>query len=276
MSVRLIFVDSFTPTPFGGNPAAVCLLDAPAPDEWLQTVGAELDRPATAFVAPGEGGGFGLRWFTAATELALCGHGTLAAAHALWETGTVAPTSAIEFSTKGGPLRASRSGDGWITLDFPALASSPVPPPAALLESLGDLSPVATVRGEYDVLVEVATEAEVRAAQLDLRRLLDVEARGLILTAPADEGAGYDFVSRFFCPSIGYPEDHATGSAHCALAPYWLPRLGRPELVGYQASPRGAYLRVSQPTPDRVAIAGQATTVSTGTLAPVAEPALTG
>jgi PhzF family phenazine biosynthesis protein len=261
MGVPLIQVDAFTDTPFAGNPAAVCLLDGPRDDAWLQAVGAEMNLPETAFVRP-LADGLELRWFTPTVEVDLCGHATLAAGHVLWETGRLAPDAVARFHTKSGVLTAARRG-GWIELDFPADPAAPAEAPAALLEALG-VSAKWTGRNRFDWLVEVESAAVVRALAPDLARLATVPTRGVIVTAPADD-ARADFVSRFFAPRAGIPEDPVTGSAHCCLGPYWAPRLGRAELTGYQASPRGGLVRV-RPAADRVILGGHAVTVLRGEL----------
>jgi PhzF family phenazine biosynthesis protein len=263
--IPLTLVDAFTHTPFAGNSAAVCLLPeaAVAPDEtaWMQTVAREMNQPATVFVRRHEGG-FALRWFTAEAELQLCGHGTLATAHVLWDGGLLHPDETADFETRGGALRATRDGD-WITLDFPAQPAHPVDVPPDLIEALG-VEPRAVARSDLDYLVELASEAEVRAVRPDVERLRGMETRGVIVTAPASL-PGFDVVSRFFAPRFGLDEDAATGSAHCALGPYWSERLGRRTLLAYQASVRGGVVRVAVEG-TRVRLGGQAVTVLTGSL----------
>ena len=207
--------------------------------------------------------GWELRWFTATSELALCGHGTLASAHVLFERGDVPPDGEIRFSTQAGPLSASRR-DGRIELDFPAEPSSVAEAPADLLAALGQ-TPVRIERNRFDYLVELESEAAVRAACPDLARLRSVPTRGVILTARSSTAAA-DFVSRFFAPSVGIDEDSVTGSAHCALAPYWQRYLGKAEMVGLQVSRRGGVVQV-QMDGDRVRLSGQAVTVFRGELA---------
>ena len=261
MRVPLVQVDAFTDTPFAGNPAAVCLLETPRDDGWLQAVGAEMNLPETAFVRP-LADGFELRWFTPSVEVDLCGHATLAAAHVLWETKRLAPDAVARVHTRSGLLTAARR-DGWIELDFPAEAASAAPAPAALTEALG-VAAAWTGRNRFDWLVEVETAAVVRALTPDLARLATVPTRGVIVTARADDGR-VDFVSRFFAPRAGIPEDPVTGSAHCCLGPYWAPRFGRTSLTGYQASPRGGLVRVRL-AGDRVILGGHAVTVLQGEL----------
>ena len=266
MSRPLYQVDAFTAEPFAGNPAAVCLLDADADPGWMQRVAAEMNLSETAFLRPGaEAGRYGLRWFTPAVEVELCGHATLASAHVLYSEGLVEAGRELRFDTASGPLAARRDGDGAIWLDFPATPAEPVDPPAGLLEALGVGATRWVGLGRFDYLVELADEAAVRGLAPDVRGLDGLGVRGVIVTAAADGPGGYDFVSRFFAPGAGIDEDPVTGSAHCTLAPYWADRLGRPELTGYQASTRGGLVRV-RPQGDRVLLGGQAVTVLRGQL----------
>ena len=261
MRVPLTLVDAFTDTPFAGNPAAVCLLDGPRADAWMQAVGAEMNLPATAFVRA-TGDGFEIRWFTATTELELCGHGTLAAAHVLWESGRLPPEAVARFHARSGRLSAARR-ERWIELDFPATPAGLEQAPAELAAALG-VAAKWTGRNRLDWLVEVESASVVRAVAQDLARLAAVPTRGVIVTAPADD-ARADFVSRFFAPRAGIAEDHVTGSAHCCLGPYWAERLGRTALTGYQASPRGGFVRVRLDG-ERVILGGRAVTVMRGEL----------
>ena len=259
---ELVHVDAFTDRPFAGNPAAVCLLPGPADAAWMQAVADEMQLPATAFVSPLTDG-WQLRWFTPTSELALCGHGTLASAHVLFERGDAPADGEIRFSTQAGPLSASRR-DGRIELDFPAEPSDVAVAPPDLLAALGQ-TPVRVERNRLDYLVELESEAAVRAARPDLTRLRNVQTRGIILTARSSTAAA-DFVSRFFAPSVGIDEDSVTGSAHCCLAPYWQRYLGKAEMVGLQLSRRGGVVHV-QVDGDRVRLSGQAVTVLRGVLA---------
>ena len=261
MPIPLWQIDAFTSRPFAGNPAAVALLDSPRDDDWHQRVAAEMNLAETAFLTP-VADGFGLRWFTPAVEVDLCGHATLASAHFLWESGRLAGDGAARFHTRSGVLTASRDGE-WITLDFPATPVSAVPTPHDLVEALG-VEPAFVGRSRFDVLVEVKHGDAVRHLTPNLDRLGRVPARGIIVTAPGDE-PGIDFVSRFFGPAVGVPEDPVTGSAHCALGPFWAERLGRTRLVGFQASKRGGTVRV-EVRGDRVLLGGQAVTVLRGEL----------
>jgi predicted PhzF superfamily epimerase YddE/YHI9 len=259
--MEIIQVDAFTAVPFRGNPAAVLVLEEERDDAWMQDVAREMNLAETAFLRPGEEA-WGLRWFTPVREVDLCGHATLASAHVLWETGRLARDEAAAFDTRSGRLGARRAGE-WIELDFPLERPLPAEPPPGLIEALG-VRARAVGRNRMDYLVEVGTVAEVRAADPDITRLRAVEARGVILTARADGGVA-DFVSRFFAPRVGVDEDPVTGSAHCALAPYWAERLGRTEMTGYQASARGGTVGV-RVKGERVILAGQAVTVLRGEL----------
>jgi PhzF family phenazine biosynthesis protein len=261
MTIAFSHVDAFTAAPFGGNPAVVCRVADWPPAEWMQRVAAEMNAGATAFVrADGE---FSLRWFSPAVELDLCGHGTLAAAHVLWERGDVPIAKAITFQTKAGPLTARRSGD-LIVLDFPALDEQPVSAPDGLLEALDVASPLYVGRNRFDYLVEVESEPIVRDLAPDMRRLKTIDTRGVIVTSRAIDPQTH-FVSRFFAPSAGLDEDHATGSAHCCLAVFWNRRLGVTTFAARQLSRRGAVFHVEL-AGDRAHIGGQAVTVSEGTL----------
>jgi PhzF family phenazine biosynthesis protein len=257
----LFQVDAFTDRAFGGNPAAVCLLDGTADPTWMQRVALEMNLAETAFVHP-EGDGFRLRWFTPAVEVELCGHATLATAHTLWETGRLARSETARFFTLSGLLTATWQ-DGWIELDFPAISTEEAAPPAGLLEALGARA-VFVGRGRFDVLVELASAAEVRALAPDVGALGRVPTRGVCVTARSDDPR-FDFVSRFFAPAVGVGEDPVTGSAHAMLAPYWQRRLGKDCFAAYQASARGGVLRV-RVAGDRVRIGGQAVTVLVGEL----------
>ena len=265
MSVRFTKVDAFTAEPVRGNPAAVIVLDAWPSPHWMQSVAAEMSLPATAFAVRQDGAAatFGLRWFTRVAELVLCGHGTLAASRVLWEDALVPAGEPIVFHAQSGALSATRNGD-WIELDFPATPPVEAESPAGLAEALG-VTPSWVGRSRFDLVAIVDDEATVREATPDHGALRRVGARGVMLSAVARAGSGFDFVSRFFAPGIGIDEDSVTGSAHCCLAPYWAARLGRDEMVGYQASPRGGVVRV-RVAGDRVVLGGQTAVVARGEL----------
>jgi len=261
--MRLIQVDAFTSEPFRGNPAAVCFLDRERDDAWMRNVAAEMNLAETAFLLP-RGDGWSLRWFTPAVEVKLCGHATLGSAHALWEEGRLGANDVARFHTLSGLLTASRDGD-WIELDFPAKAAQEIAAPDGLLQSLGVEHPRYVGRNEFDYLVEVDSEDEVRALQPDFARLAQFPVRGVIVTSKTSID-GADFVSRFFAPAAGVPEDPVTGSAHCCLTPFWSARLGKTEMRARQVSKRGGELRVRL-AGDRVKIGGQAVTTLRGELA---------
>lgn len=250
-------MDSFTSSAFAGNPAGVVLLDAPADAAWMQSVAAELKHAETAFVVTdGSDAVKPLRWFTPSTEVDLCGHATLAAAHVLG--------GHQRFDTRSGELTCTASDDGRVEMDFPAKPSAPIEAPTDLAAALPGVTVASASKGEFDVLVELGSADQVRELSPDLDALGRIPARGVIVTAPGDVD-GVDCVSRFFAPSAGVPEDPVTGSAHCALAPWWSSRLGRTELVGEQASQRGGVVHMTL-RGDRVGIAGNAVTVLRGDL----------
>jgi PhzF family phenazine biosynthesis protein len=264
MPLTLLTVDAFSAEPFRGNPAGVLFLDTARADEWMQRVAAELNLSETAFLLP-EGDGFRLRWFTPTTEVPLCGHATLASAHALWFTGRLRPDQEARFETRSGRLSARRRGER-IEMDFPSIPVSG----AALLPdaatALG-VTPRAITRtpeaAEMNYLLELDSEAAVRGVAPDFRVLRRIPW-GFLVTARASAGP-QDFVSRYFAAWHGIDEDPVTGSAHCSLAPYWAAKLGKTSLVGYQASARGGVVHVEL-RGDRVLISGDAVTVLRGEL----------
>jgi PhzF family phenazine biosynthesis protein len=264
--VRLLQIDAFADAPFRGNPAAVCVLTGAEPESaWMQNVASEMNLSETAFLRRQDDGDWSLRWFTPAVEVDLCGHATLASAHALWEEGLLPAGETARFQTRSGLLTADQDGDGgWIELNFPVKREEAAQPAEGLLESLGAKATYVG-RNQFDYLVEVASEDEVRAMTPDHGRLRRIPVRGVIVTSRAST-PGYDFVSRFFAPGSGVDEDPVTGSAHCALTPYWASRLGRNEMTAYQASPRGGTVRVKLDG-DRVRMSGRAVTVLRGELA---------
>jgi PhzF family phenazine biosynthesis protein len=266
MALTLMTVDAFTDAPFRGNPAGVCFLDSPRPDAWMQGVAAEMNLSETAFLLS-EGDGYRLRWFTPATEVPLCGHATLASAHALWTTGRLAGTAVARFETRSGRLTARRVA-GRIEMDFPSLPVAEEPLPAHVVAALG-ATPRFVARtnrsAEQNFVVELESEPAVRGLAPDFAPLRS-SREGVIVTARAEKaGSGYDFVSRYFAGCFGIDEDPVTGSSHCSLIPYWAERLGRTELVGYQASKRGGFVHGAL-RGDRVTLAGDAVTVMRGEL----------
>jgi len=255
-------VDAFvTDKAFSGNPAAVCLLTAPQSAEWMQAVAGEMNLSETAFVCACDDG-FELRWFTPTMEVDLCGHATLAAAHVLWEQHILTLGTTVRFHTKSGCLQAKQSAD-WIELDFPAQPVEVTKVPEALLLALG-IEQATVYRNREDYLVAVATEAEVRALIPDFSRLKTVDMRGVMVTAISDDSSS-DFTSRFFAPAVGIDEDPVTGSAHCALYPFWSERLNKTEMTAFQASKRGGLLKL-RGQGGRVMLSGQTLTVMSGEL----------
>ena len=262
MGQTIFQVDAFTDKPFAGNPAGVCVLPEPRSERWMQDVAREMNLSETAFLLKQEDG-FQLRWFTPAAEVDLCGHATLASAHILWEAEYLQPQEQGRFHTRSGLLTAERVDGNWIELDFPAKPEQPTDAPPHLLEALGIQAQYVGVN-VFDYLVEVDTEETLQNMQPDITLLAQVPVRGVIVTSRAST-PGYDFVSRFFAPRVGVNEDPVTGSAHCCLTPYWSKRLGKNELLAYQASARGGVLRVRL-SGDRVKIGGQAVTTLRGEL----------
>lgn len=286
--MKIFQVDAFTAQAFGGNPAAVCVLDEPKPDRWMQQLAQEMNLSETAFLLPEtdlatEADGYRLRWFTPAREVKLCGHATLASAHVLWSEG-LWDAEKIQFQTLSGTLIAHRkilATQDWIELDFPASVPKLLDVvPSGLAQALGTAVAQAWQDDALNyLLVEVATSEIVRDLQPNFLALALIPSAGIIVTAKAI--APYDFVSRFFAPNLGIDEDPVTGSAHCVLGPYWRDRLTlaqRPqtEFLAHQDSARGGVIKVrlvshgaateADQTPQRVILAGQAVTVLRGEL----------
>jgi len=261
MPIRIVQVDAFTSRPFAGNPAAVCVLAKARPDEWMRDVAREMNLSETAFLTP-RNGDFDLRWFTPTVEVALCGHATVASAHVLWQEGHLPNGKQARFHTRSGLLLADQRGD-WIELDFPAKIADPAEAPPELLPALGLAKATFVGKNAWDYLVEIESEAELRALSPDHTRLRKLPVRGVIVTSRSS--GEFDFVSRFFAPGSGIDEDPVTGSAHTALGPYWGAKLGKTELNAFQASARGGVVRVRLQG-DRVILGGQAVTVMTGEL----------
>jgi PhzF family phenazine biosynthesis protein len=270
MTLPLFQVDAFTNERFRGNPAAVCLLDRPADPAWMQSVAAEMNLAETAFVVPREDA-CSLRWFTPTTEVPLCGHATLASAHVLWETARLGSDDPARFDTASGALECRRvatstGAQAEIEMDFPAERSEPVigtGGPARLADAL-HATARGIARGRTHYLVELADESAVRGLRPDLGLLAELDANGVIVTAASDD-ARFDFVSRYFAPKVGIPEDPVTGAAHCMLGPWWAERLGKLDVVGHQVSTRGGIVQV-RVDGDRVRLGGQAVTVLRGEL----------
>jgi PhzF family phenazine biosynthesis protein len=260
MTIPLFHVDAFTNRLFAGNPAAVCLLPSWKDDGWLQAVAREMNLSETAFLVK-NADGFDLRWFTPKVEVDLCGHATLASAHVLWQQGQTTGDE-IRFSTRSGILKAIRHGDQ-VELDFPLKPEAATEAPPGLLEALG-IAARYVGKNQFDYLVEVESEAVLRALGPDFKRLATVPVRGIIVTSKSADPK-FDFVSRFFAPASGVDEDPVTGSAHCCLGDFWSKRLGKTEFVAFQASARGGVVRV-RVTKDRAFLGGQAITVARGEL----------
>lgn len=254
-------VDAFTNRPFGGNPAAVCWLDKPADPEWMQAVAQEMNLSETAFVSPGNRS-LNLRWFTPVVEVDLCGHATLATAHALWSSGLVPADRPLEFETRSG-LLTCQSREGWIELDFPATPPAPCVPPSELFPALGAEGDWVG-RSRFDLLVHYSDPRILRQLAPDFVRLKQIDVRGVIVTSPSDL-PGVDLLSRFFAPQVGVDEDPVCGSAHCCLTPFWAGRLGKSQLVARQVSRREGHLQLGLQG-DRVVLGGQARTVWQGEL----------
>ncbi len=261
--MKIYQVDTFTSKPYRGNPAGVCILQEPQEEEWMLNVAGEMNVSETAFLHP-HGDGFNLRWFTPQVEVDLCGHATLASAHILWETERLRSDQEAIFYTRSGTLTAQRNGE-WIEMDFPSKTTEPFSPPNNLLDALGvDAVPNYTGKTHFDYLIEVEKEDMVYGLQPDFSSLSKVNTRGVIVTARSVDSE-YDFISRFFAPGVGINEDPVTGSAHCSLGPYWSELLGKEDLIGFQASPRGGVVRVrAGKTGNRVTLGGQAVTVLEG------------
>ena len=260
----IVQVDAFTSEPFRGNPAAVCVLDAPRDASWMQSVALEMNLSETAFLVPAARG-FDLRWFTPVKEVALCGHATLASAHVLWETGRLPAEEAAVFRTASGELTARRTSEG-IELNFPAYRLVNVDPPPVVRDVLGvdpvNVCEVAKSNTDKNYLVELASEAVVRGLRPDLAPIRGPGSPGLIATA---RGESTDYVCRYFVPSAGIDEDPVTGSVNCALVVYWAERLGKRSMTVYQASARGGHMRVELDG-ERVHLTGRAITTLRGTL----------
>lgn len=293
-SVNYAVIDAFTDTPFKGNPAAICFLEKEdeirADDEWMQSVAKEFNISETAFLTRTHSQSqsihdrFNLRWFTPVAEVKLCGHGTIAATHYLLTSG-IAKGDVIEFATKSGILTANKVPHGRghghvnglkqeafsIELDFPVIAVGVCDPKEipSIPSTLGGLSMISVLKTAPggDLIVELSSGEDVASIQPNFAEIEKCAGRGVIITAPAPPGSGYDFFTRFFCPKLGVNEDPVCGSAHCALAPYWSKKLGKRSLVAYMASPRGGRLDLElEEETQRVRIKGEAVTIMVGTL----------
>lgn len=252
----LFQVDSFTDKPFKGNPAGVCVLIEERPDEWMQSVAGEMNLSETAFVLK-KGEEYSLRWFTPGVEVDLCGHATLAAAHILWQTGTVPAQKAIRFMTRSGLLTITKQKD-WIEMDFPARPCRPAAEGEGIVDAVGAIPEEVFQSGE-NLMFVYESEKVVRSLKPNFSAMKTYDYHGVIVTSPS-ASPKFDFVSRYFAPAIGIDEDPVTGSSHCTLAPFWAERLRKDSMTAYQASARGGILKV-RASAERVYICGQAVTV---------------
>jgi PhzF family phenazine biosynthesis protein len=259
--MELYFVNAFTDQPFKGNPAAVCLLTKPKKDAWMQKVAKELNLPVTAFVKT-EPEGNKLRWFTPTTEIPICGHGTLASAHILWEKGYIDKDESVSFLTKSGKVTAKLK-DGWIELNFPSAPDEEIVAPPDLIKAIG-VEPKYVGKYKLDYIVEVESDEIVKNLTPNIKAMALLPVRGVIVTSRSSS-TEFDFISRFFSPAQGIDEDFVTGSAHCCLGPYWKRKLNKDEFVAYQASARGGVIKV-RVSDDRVLLSGQGVTVLQGDL----------
>lgn len=257
--MKIFHVDAFTSKPFGGNPAGVCILSHPKVDNWMQRVAAEMNLSETAFLIR-SADGYNLRWFTPMVEVDLCGHGTLASAHILWQEGLAARDERIVFQTRSGVLTCAQEGE-WIGLDLPATPDDEIATTEGIREALG-VEPLYVGASRSDYIAEVDSEETVRGLTPDYGRILALPVRGVIVTSRAAT-SDFDFVSRFFAPAVGVNEDPVTGSAHCCLGPFWGRRLGKDDLIARQVSCRGGTVKVRL-AGDRVHLFGQAVTVVRG------------
>jgi PhzF family phenazine biosynthesis protein len=260
MSLEIFQIDAFTDRAYRGNPAAVCMLEKMPQDAWLQDVAAEMNLSETAFLLP-QGDGWRLRWFTPTVEVKLCGHATLAAAHALWEAKLLRGDQEARFHTLSGLLTARREGS-WIEMDFPSNPPRPSEVPAPLADALG-AAPVSVHSDGWTWLVELRDESAVLAVKPNFPAMKP--PYGSAIVTSRSDGPEYDFVCRFFAPALGINEDPVTGYAHCILGPFWAQRLGKTTLVSHQVSARGGIVKVSL-AGERVKLSGQAVTVFRGRL----------
>ncbi|MDD3967066.1 MAG: PhzF family phenazine biosynthesis isomerase [Candidatus Neomarinimicrobiota bacterium] len=256
--MKLYHVDAFTDRLFAGNPAGVCILYKDIPDAQKLQIAAELKHSETAFVLlPPDNGKILLRWFTPLTEVPLCGHATLSAAHILFENDVIPQKEQIIFSTRSGILTAKKLATR-IELDFPQIDLSPCANNSALNSALG-VTPLFVAKNDALYFIEIASALQLRKLKPDFSALQSIIPGEFILTAVSDDPQ-YDFISRFFAPAIGIPEDPVTGSAHCYLAPYWSGKLGKKKMTAHQASPRGGTVECELVANKRLKLRGSAVT----------------
>lgn len=262
MKLPIFTVDAFTNEPFKGNPAAVCLLKEEIPTSLMQSIAFELNLAETAFVLKEkDSDAYSLRWMTPVSEVDLCGHATLASSHIMWQEGVVKKDETINFNTRSG-LLTCKYNNGKITLDFPAIPQKKIDYPPELIDAIGGAKPRYVGMTKWNYIIELDSESDIRNLKPDFNMMLKLPGWGTIITAKADM-EGYDFVSRFFAPEKGIQEDPVTGSAHCALAPYWQSRLGKNTFKAFQASERGGTLDIVIEG-DRVYLTGEGVTVIKG------------
>ncbi len=263
MQQSVVQVDAFTDKPFAGNPAAVCVSEAPLDELVMQQIATEMNLSETAFLYPlAAAGNYSLRWFTPTAEIDLCGHATLASAPVLWSEGYLATDITARFQTKSGELLASKQG-ALIQMDFPSQPVHDAPLSPALVAALNRADIVHGSRNQVNYLVELRSPQAVANLTPDLDKLAKLPYQGVIVTSVGEPP--HDFISRYFVPAMGIPEDPVTGSSHCSLAPYWQAKLGKDKMLAYQASARGGELHI-ECTPERIYISGKAVTVMRGEL----------
>jgi PhzF family phenazine biosynthesis protein len=283
MPIPIQLVDAFAERPWSGNPAGVVITQQPLPEPLMRSIALEMNQAETAFLCPIEPARYSLRWFSPTIEVDLCGHATLASAHALWSNAEVPSDQPIVFDTRSGPLTCRRrvhpanvsaedaggaAGEAEIELDFPSRPPVPTECPTDLVEALG-AAPTATFSNGMDLLAVLDDGARLVSLSPDVGRIARLPVRGVIVTAPMTDAIVLprrpDFLSRFFAPQSGVEEDPVTGSAHCCLGPYWANRLGRTELLGYQSSRRGGFVGVEVRS-ERTILRGRAVTTLLGEL----------
>lgn len=252
MKLTLYQVDAFTAEVFGGNPAAVCVLDNTLEEELMQRIAQENNLAETAFVLP-HGDDYHIRWFTPEVEVALCGHATLASAFILFNHFKYNKYTIRFISNQSGELSVTKEKEGWLTLDFPSYHISQVKEDTALIEAIG-LIPNRIYKGATDYLLIYNSQLEIEKISPNFHLLHQLDCRGIIVSAPGD---AVDFVSRFFAPQCGIPEDPVTGSAHTTLIPYWARQLGKANMTAVQLSKRKGTLKCTY-LGERVKISGQA------------------
>ncbi len=260
--MKFFQVDAFTGETFRGNPAGVMPLEAPLPEDLMLSIAAENNISETAYFVPAQDGAPGhydLRWFTPEVEVDLCGHATLASAYVVFND--VDPSlDQVSFETRSGTLTVAREADGWMSMDLPAIPSEPLEDDdvrSVVTELLG-VAPAA-LRRSVNLIVVLDNQDQIEGLRYSSAigpALKQIDFWGMMVTAPGRDGSGVDFVSRFFAPAKGIPEDPVTGSAHCAMTPYWAERLGKTDLVARQLSARGGQLRCVH-NGERVTLYGQ-------------------